>query len=276
MRNKRILEEYIILTTVNKRYLKIFEVWMEYFNQLHYTHILHVITYDKESEEYISRKGIRTIRVYDKVKTPNDIFYTRLKVILEFLKQGKHVVHTDADAFWLKDVLPAIANKDFDLQISIGYGIPESVLNEWGFVLCCGFYILHSNKNTINFFDQWMPRGVEKRSDQRALNELLLTHGMKWNCDSIERNTGCCSYFNLSIQAIDFNLVSRKGKKGVWIYHPSLKVKYEQIKLRTALSKLMKIDDSTFLEKMYSKSYFNLSIWHEYLLKSFDDRKKKT
>ncbi len=274
MDHSQILDEYIIITTVNKGYLKIFDLWMEYFDRLDYSSILHVITYDKDSDEYVKRKGVNTIRVYDEVKTPNDIFYTRLKTISGFLKRGKHIVHTDADAFWLKDVLPAVINKDFDLQSSIGHGIPESVLQAWGFSLCCGFYILHSNKDTIKLFEQWIPKAMEKRSDQRALNELLLTHDVRWNCNNTEYNTGYCVYFNLSVHAIDLNIISRKKRKGVWVYHPSLKVKYEQVKLRTALSKLMKVDNSAFLNKMHNKTFFKFSTWHQYILKSLDDRKK--
>lgn len=275
MDHSQILNEYVIITTVNKNYLKIFDLWMEYFKKTNYLSILNVIAYDEESEEYVRRKGINTIRVCNKIQAPNDIFYTRLKTILGFLQKNKHVVHTDADAFWLKDVLPVIINQDFDLQISMGYGIPESVLEEWGFTLCCGFYILHSNKNTIKLFDKWILKGIEKRSDQRSLNELFLTYGIQWNFNSIEYNTGYSPYFDLKVQAIDFSIISRKERKGVWVYHPSLKVKYEQIKLRTALSKLMKVDNSSFLKEMHNKTYFKLSTWHQYLLKSLNDRKKR-
>jgi len=53
-----ILENYVIVTTVNKNYLKIFDLWYHYFKTTKYKSILRVITIDRESEAYISEKSI--------------------------------------------------------------------------------------------------------------------------------------------------------------------------------------------------------------------------
>jgi hypothetical protein len=261
MNREEILDSYFIVTALDENYVNIFELWMHYFERLNYTKCLRVITYDKKSDRYIREKGIISIPVREKIRSPRDIYVTRLNAILQLLKSGKNVIHTDSDAFWLKDPLPLTVKKKFDLQISIGHGIPKKAITEWGFSLCCGFFIFHSNAPTLKFFETWISKSIEMNHDQNALNELFLANSTEWKLNDLCYNTGSCPEFNISIEAIDDSIISRKNKNGIFVFHPYLSSKYAHLKLLKAIKLLKEIDDSGFIQMNYYRNLFNLSKW---------------
>lgn|GEM_PF-2585449 len=269
MQNTEIVNNYNIVTAIDKNYLKIFEVWMQYFEKWNYTSCLKVIVFDDTSEEYINRKGISSIRVHEKIRNARDIYVTRLNAILELLKSGKHVIHTDSDAFWLRDLLPSVIKKDFDLQISIGHGIPKRAIKEWHFSLCCGFFIFQSNVNTLRFFEKWIAKSIEMNHDQNALNELFLDNTTHWKFDNAFYNEGFCSNLNMKIEAINYKIISREtNEREIAIYHPYLSSPFEEIKLLNAITQLRKINDDKFLSSTYYKTLFNFFGWNRVLYNS--------
>ena len=52
-KEKEILDNYVIVTTINKNYLKIFDLWYHFFSLTKYKTLLQVITLDKESDDYV-------------------------------------------------------------------------------------------------------------------------------------------------------------------------------------------------------------------------------
>ena len=92
---------------------------------------------------------------------------------------GRDFIHSDADAFWLQDPRPWLAqHTDFDLLISQGTACPTAQFARHHFVLCAGFFFCRANVRTQNYF-----RRVEaaKRDDQLTMNELLLYDpNMRW------------------------------------------------------------------------------------------------
>ncbi len=275
MSHQAILNNYIIVIAIDKHYLKIFDLWMKYFERLNYKSCLNVITFDEESEKHIKEKDISSIRINKRINHPRDIYVTRLKVIKKILETGKHIIHTDCDAFWLHPQLQVIIKPDFDLQISIGYGIPKRAVKEWGFSLCCGFFIFHSNISTLNFFDIWIQKSMEMNHDQNALNELFLTSTTAWNLNNTSYNNGYCKTFDIKIEAIDYNIISRKNKKGAPVFHPYLASKYSHSKLLNAIRQLIKMEDEKFLHTAYYKELFNFFGWSSVLYTAFVRLTKK-
>ena len=92
---------------------------------------------------------------------------------------GRDFIHSDADAFWLQDPRPWLAqHTEFDLLISQGTVWPIAQFIRHHFVLCAGFFFCRANARTQNYF-----RRVEaaKQDDQLTMNELLLYDpNMRW------------------------------------------------------------------------------------------------
>jgi hypothetical protein len=272
MNNQEIIDRYSIVTAIDKNYLKIFDLWFKYFERTNYLSCLCVIVYDDKSEKFIQEKGIiNSIRIKEKINHPRDIFVSRLTAIKKILETGKNIIHTDADAFWLNAKLESIIKEDFDIQISIGYGMPKSALKKWGFSLCCGFFILHSNNSTIKLLDKWIFKSIEMMHDQKALNELFIENVVQWRLNDTFYNVGFCQNLNINIEAIDYKKISRKKEKGILIYHPYLSSKFQEIKLLTAISSLMKINSEKFLYSIYYKTLFDPSGWSKVFYKTLSD-----
>ncbi len=262
-KEKEILENFLIVTTINKNYLKIFDLWYHYFKFSKYKSLLRVITLDKESDDYISKKSIYTIFIGKPTQNFDKIMIYRIELILEILQSGKNVIQTDADAIWVNPNLEEIVDKMFDIQISTEYGIPEEVLSEWGFTLCCGFAIFQSNKNVISFFKKWKENCVNDKGDQIIFNKLLLKYGMKWEQDSITKNTGYIEKLNLRVEAIDYFSIGRtiEGDSNLSIYHPFLPSNNQNLKIIDLIKRLKLIDDDPFLDDYMRSIVINPIGW---------------
>ncbi len=249
-REKEILENYLIVTTINKNYLKIFDLWYHYFKESNYSSILRVITIDKESDDYITKKSIETIYVGKSTSNFNKIVALRFEIIFNLLKEGKNVIQTDADAIWLNPNLESIINEKFDIQVSTEYGIPEDVLSKWKFTLCTGFAIFQSNENVISFIKQFLNLCFKINNDQVVFNQLLLQSGIKWEKDCITENAGYVEKLNLRIEAMDYFTIGRtiEDDSDLSIYHPFLPSNNQNLKIIDLVNRLKLLSDDPFLD----------------------------
>jgi len=257
-----IINDYVVLTTVNKNYLKIFDIWYQYYSKTSYKPILHVITLDKKSEEHIGGKSIKTISLNNPTNNFSKVIHERTKVIRDLLKEGKNIIHTDSDAFWINPKLDKIINKKYDIQGSIGYGIPYEAISKWGFAICTGFVIVHSNPNTISFSDQWANEVPKFFSDQKAFNHLLLRDGVEWRLNEVTKNIGYNKEFGLNIEAISHDIITRPINKNAMIYHPFLPSNHQNIKIIDLIKRLKQIDNrNDFLDQHLKSVMYNPIGW---------------
>lgn len=247
---KNILKNYLIITTVNKNYLKIFDLWYHYFEKSNYTSILRVITIDKESDDYISKKSIKTIHIGKPTSNFNKIVVWRFEIIYNLLQKGKSIIQTDADAIWVNPKLEPIINSKFDIQISTEYGIPEDVLAKWKFTLCTGFIIFQSNDKVLTFFKSFLKKCAGTKDDQVAFNHLLIQNGMKWDKDQITQNSGYLKLFNLHIEAIDYFTIGRtvEEESSMSVFHPFLSSNNQNIKVIELIKRLKTMNSDPFLD----------------------------
>ncbi len=239
------LEKYVILAGLGKDYHRMFQLWYSFFSGYGLDKMLIVITFDNESEALVRSLGIRVHPAGKQIIQLSDIFVERLSVIREYLEQGFHVIHTDLDAFWFSRSVVELANPAFDLQISKGGGHPRAAVEKWGFSLCCGFFILHSNSSTLDFTRTWVDETIKLRDDQTALNELLLRDPPGWHEGPHEGHIGTCRGYNLSLQAFSTQIISRGQNKDIRIerdklrvFHPYLPAKDEESKRAEAIHRL--------------------------------------
>jgi len=252
--NFRFLENYLVITTVNKNYLKIFDIWWHYFQRTKYKSKLKVITLDKESDRFISDKGIESIYIGKSSRNFSKIILWRFETIFKLLQQGKNIIHTDADAFWINPQLDSIVNEKFDIQVSIAYGIPTKAVENWGFTLCTGFMILQSNPKVLSFVKSWVDSCAEIKDDQISFNNLLLNEGVKWELTDNTRNFGHNVEYGLNIEALPVDLVSRKVRKNLAIYHPYLPSNHQNFKVFDLIKRLRSIDNNPYLHKSFMKT----------------------
>jgi hypothetical protein len=227
-----IIAGYTVFTAVDRRYLRIFSLWLERFEATGYRPCLRVGTFDPESAAFMRERGIEHVAIDEKIRDPSQLYVARLGEIASLIGAGRNVIHTDADAFWLRPDLPSLIREDFDLQISIGRGMPQNAIDAWGFSLCCGFFILQSNPTVERFLERWTEGSRALNDDQIALNNLMLDQGLAWEGDDDIQRVGSCPPLDLRVGAISDDLISRRGAgPEVRIYHPYLSSSSESNKL---------------------------------------------
>lgn len=232
------LPGYTVLTAIDENYLSIFALWLRSFESSGYLAQLQVITYDTKARRFAERRGLSCIHLAERFSDPRRIFVSRLEVVRDLIDSGTHVIHTDADAFWLRPDVPSLIKPGVDLHVSVGGGIPQQALEEWGFTLCCGFFILHATDRSRAFLPTWLERTREMKDDQRALNELLLAHEVQWEESDTTGRIGRCPSLDLRVEAISSAVISRQTPTGVQIFHPYLPGRFEQLKLLQLAPKL--------------------------------------
>lgn len=242
-----------------------FELWLHFFENLKLDQHLVVIVFDKESECFIKKKGLKSYFI--DAKTINQIYVKRMLLIKRYLHKGYNVIHSDADAYWLKyDILKTL-NLINKLSFSIGHGIPEKAIKKWGFSLCCGFYYIPNTPHSISFFEKWLFRSKIEMDDQNALNYILLEAHIKWSSNDIYKNNGSLDPFNLDIHALDYNLICRNPifiSKHTMIFHPYLNSKKEYKKYLNTLSILRKkklLSYKNYIKKIINYQLIKLIIF---------------
>jgi hypothetical protein len=261
---EEILSNYTVFTAVDRRYLKIFSLWLEQFERSGYLPCLRVATFDAESARFVQERGISHVAIDERIRDPRQLFVARLNEIASLIGSGRKVIHSDADAFWLNPDLPALIREDCDLQISVGHGIPKSALENWGFTLCCGFFILQDSPAIERFLITWIDKSSRLEDDQVALNDLLLEHGLRWERDDGFQTVGSCPPLGLTVGAISHDVISRDDAgAGVQIYHPYLSSTSESNKLLQLKAGI----EPTSLRRMYARLRLALNVfaWPEIL-----------
>ncbi|RQO98602.1 hypothetical protein POPTR_012G112600v4 [Populus trichocarpa] len=120
------------------------------------------VKFDKE-EVYMSDEFIK-------------MMWRRTLFLGQVLRRGYNFIFTDADVLWLRNPFPRLSfNKNIDLQISTDRfnGDQWSQTNP----INTGFFMIRSNKNTIQLFDLWYERKDKStgQKEQDVLNGML--HG---------------------------------------------------------------------------------------------------
>ncbi|MEH6557743.1 MAG: putative nucleotide-diphospho-sugar transferase [Oceanicoccus sp.] len=170
----------LTLTTVfiDKNYLDVFKNWHKFSSRFIGPNLL-VVSLDVETHQIIEQLGITSQQIsWD--GNLNSLWIARVAIFKQLLSAGYNLIHSDADAVWLKNPIPYCRSLTADMAFSQGTVWPPKVHRNNGVVLCCGYFYLRSNSKTIAFTGSWMGSVIENEDDQRALNELLLSMGMKW------------------------------------------------------------------------------------------------
>lgn len=174
----------LIVVFANRRYLDVLLNWMEAMRRLGVTDYL-VVSMDKKMYQHMRRHGIRTI-LAQSGKSLTDLWILRIDVFYCLIDCGIDVVHSDADAIWLRNPIPEYfqAEKELDLIASQGTRWPPDVFKQWGFVLCCGLFYMKSTPASVALLKKLRGHVEETGDDQKSLNQILVEMKIDWNVES--------------------------------------------------------------------------------------------
>lgn len=169
----------LIIVFANYNYLIVLENWLAAIKRLNIENYL-IISLDNKLHLELQERRINS-RLRPCELDLGKLWIHRVDIILELLEEGYDVIHSDADAVWIKDPLPFLKELPHDMIFSQGTIWPPDIHEKWGFVLCCGFFLLRSNRNTRQFVKTLSDRVRKDRDDQVSCNRLLQENGLIWD-----------------------------------------------------------------------------------------------
>jgi len=167
-----------IITFANYNYLPVLENWLEALKIINVNNFM-VISLDEKIHNYLLNKNINS-RLKPCELDLGKLWIHRVEVIAELLDEGYDIIHTDADAVWLKNPISYLNKIKSDMIFSQGTHWPNSAYKKWNFVLCCGFFYLKNRSNTKQFIKKLLKRVKKDRDDQVSCNNILLEDGVEW------------------------------------------------------------------------------------------------
>ncbi|MGH6677681.1 MAG: putative nucleotide-diphospho-sugar transferase, partial [Bradyrhizobium sp.] len=172
-----------IVCFINGSYLRIALNWLRGIEEIGISEFATIVTMDLKSRLVFATKKVRTMHRPMPSWRLDDLWRHRTLVIAEILEDGFDVIHSDADAVWLRNPLPLIFDGNEDLVFSQGTIWPQESLEKRGFVLCCGLFAARSNDRTKRFFGDLIGRLRCDPDDQRVLNLLVDERFPDWEID---------------------------------------------------------------------------------------------
>lgn len=170
----------VIIVFANNAYRKVLDNWLIGIKRLGIENIL-VFALDVTLGKYLDDSGVANF-VINIESELGALWIKRVEIIMDILEAGYHVVHSDADAVWLKNpVQQYFTHSPYDMIFSQGTYWPPDVHEKWGFVLCCGLFYIKSCEQTL-----WVLRAIHEstlktRDDQIACNRIIRDLGVKWD-----------------------------------------------------------------------------------------------
>lgn len=170
----------IIACFVNGRYRRIAENWLAGIERLGLTDKALLVTLDDEARSAFAGRAVRTSHRPVDCAQVNHVLYHRTLVIDELLRKGNDVVHSDADAVWMRSPMSQLFDEGEDMVFSQGTTWPPKIFKRRGFVLCCGFYMIRATRSAIAFFSELVARINTDEQDQETLNYLVDDRFKDW------------------------------------------------------------------------------------------------
>jgi hypothetical protein len=113
----------------------------------------------------------------------DELWAERIRVFTDLLRMGQSFVHSDIDAIWLRNPLRegTAAACDCDLVFSQGTVWPPDVHEQWGFVLCCGWFRARASAAAVEFFETLRIDVAHTGDDQISVNRVLAARQPCWS-----------------------------------------------------------------------------------------------
>lgn len=169
----------VILIFSNNAYLPILENWRAAMDRLGIGNILYVAL-DEPTYHHLIDRGL----VCYLLPCEDDLaalWRKRVTLFDEILQRGYNLIHSDADAVWLKDPRARyFFRSDADMVFSQGTQWPTECWQSWQFILCCGLFFLRATDAVQDFMRSWKEHVADCGDDQVSFNLLMLARSVTW------------------------------------------------------------------------------------------------
>jgi len=174
----------LIITFANWPYLNVLLNWMEGLKRLSIDNYI-VISFDEKLYHYLVEKKYKTILLKN-IDNLSELWRLRITIFKYLVDKNIDFIHSDADAVWLKNPIPEYYDSfpSTDLMISQGTIWPENVQRLWGFVVCCGFFIMRSSPAMKMLWEKLEDSVLQTGDDQISMNYIIAGENIQWDIQS--------------------------------------------------------------------------------------------
>ena len=171
----------LIVAFCDSAYLPLLEVWADKLQRLG-AGPLRLYCLDDATALWCGARGIDHQRLKWSGRL-EELWAERLRIFSGLLAQGQSFVHSDIDAIWLRNPMHegAAAACEADVVFSQGTVWPPDVHDQWGFVLCCGWFKARATAAAADFFAALARHVSLTGDDQISVNRLLAAQSPQWS-----------------------------------------------------------------------------------------------
>jgi len=206
------MNSLIVLTFVSEDYIPVGQNWLRHVETISPDAKVLIIALDRATEAAFPDNLVQYNPADEEGLAP--LWRHRIEVLRKFLDQGYDVIHSDADAVWVRDPLPFLSECNAEMIFSQGTVWPPDVHAHHGLVLCCGFFYLRNTPSVRSFLSEVSHRVSLEKDDQASINRLVDENGVTWRIENP---------YNIDFRGKVF-LASRKMIQSVVAVGPSVAV----------------------------------------------------
>ncbi|MCC5972390.1 MAG: hypothetical protein JJU15_20855 [Pararhodobacter sp.] len=173
-----------IVTFCNADYIPVAENWLRALGEINMDGRATIVSLDDSTRDAFPVNRVLHRPLPPGARGLGALWSHRIEVLREFLSAGEGVIHSDADAVWLRDPLPDIEACAVPIVFSQGTVWPKDVHSQHGLVLCCGFFYLSPVPQVQAFLDAVAGRVEIDRDDQVAVNRVVSDLIEGWDIDN--------------------------------------------------------------------------------------------
>lgn len=188
----------LTITFANSAYAPLLSNWLEHTRQVGIRPC--IIALDEGVAALVQRDRADCYRMDVAAGLP-DLWLRRTRLFAKLAGLGLDFIHSDVDALWLRNPVSTMTQMDADLVASQGTIWPPDIVQQWGFVLCCGLFSARGTPGVAAFFEQVAARrdDIERGDDQAAFNRALLANRIEWTVRSAPAGRGQWKGVNFDI-----------------------------------------------------------------------------
>lgn len=168
-----------IVTFANAAYIPVARNWLSALQSLSIRASIRIIALDAATRDAFPAELV-IYRPYE-IRNLSGLWQFRVTILRELLLEADGIIHSDADAVWMKNPLPAIESCSTDMVFSQGSIWPPDVHARHGIVVCCGLFYLKNVSFVQDFMEQLENRVSIDQDDQVSVNRLLDESGVTWD-----------------------------------------------------------------------------------------------
>lgn len=169
----------IIVTFANADYIPIARNWLSALQALSIRASIRIIALDAATRDAFPAELV-IYRPYE-IRNLSGLWQFRVTILRELLSETDGIIHSDADAVWMRNPLPTIESCSTDMVFSQGTTWPRDVHARHGMVVCCGLFYLRNVSFVQDFMEELENRVSIDQDDQVSVNRLLDESGVTWD-----------------------------------------------------------------------------------------------